>query len=136
MKLAIIIPCYNEEAVLPETTKRLCGILDDMTAAGSIDEGIILYIDDGSRDSTWSLIEQFSGADNKVAGLKLSHNRGASTRVMGRPRVGCQACRRGRVDRCRPTGRRDRDTEDGRAVQRRSRHCVRRAQGTRYGHLL
>ena len=76
MKLAIIVPCYNEEAVLPETTKRLCGILDDMTAAGSIDEGIILYVDDGSRDSTWSLIEQFSGADNKVAGLKLSHNRG------------------------------------------------------------
>lgn len=76
MKLAIIVPCYNEEAVLPETTKRLCGILDDMTAAGSIDEGIILYVDDGSRDSTWSLIEQFSGADNKLAGLKLSHNRG------------------------------------------------------------
>lgn len=76
MKLAIIVPCYNEEEVLPQTTARLSAVIDGMKVSGSIDEGIILYVDDGSRDSTWSLIEGLAATNSRVAGLKLSHNRG------------------------------------------------------------
>mgnify|MGYP000158025082 CR=1 FL=1 len=76
MKLAIVVPCYNEEAVLPETTARLTGIIDKLKARKSIDNGMILYVDDGSRDATWSIIEQFSKKYSNVAGLKLSHNKG------------------------------------------------------------
>lgn len=76
MKLAIIVPCYNEESVLPETTARLTVIINKLKARKSIDNGMILYVDDGSRDVTWSLIEQFSKEYNTVAGLKLSRNRG------------------------------------------------------------
>lgn len=76
MKLAIVVPCYNEEAVLPETTVRLTAILDSLKACKSVDSGLILYVDDGSRDTTWSLIEQYSEENNYVAGLKLSRNRG------------------------------------------------------------
>lgn len=76
MKLVIVVPCYNEEAVLPETTARLSRVLDKLIQRKSIDEGIILYVDDGSSDSTWSLIERYSGDNVKVGGLKLAHNRG------------------------------------------------------------
>lgn len=76
MKLAIVVPCYNEEDVLPETTDRLSTVLDKLIADQSISEGRILYVDDGSRDSTWGLIRQFSGNNKYVSGLKLAHNRG------------------------------------------------------------
>lgn len=76
MKLVIVVPCYNEEAVLPETTARLSRVLDKLIQRKSIDEGMILYVDDGSSDSTWSLIERYSGDNGKVGGLKLAHNRG------------------------------------------------------------
>lgn len=76
MKIAIIVPCYNEEAVLPETTKRLTAIIVRLKESRSADEGVILYVDDGSRDKTWELIEHFAATQSCVAGLKLSHNRG------------------------------------------------------------
>ena len=76
MKLVIVVPCYNEEAVLPETTARLSAVISGLKARQSIDTGMILYVDDGSRDATWSLIEQYAAGGGCVAGLKLSHNRG------------------------------------------------------------
>ncbi len=76
MNLAIIVPCYNEEEVLPETTKRLVKVLDSLLAKGSISSGRIMYIDDGSKDRTWELIEGFSVGDKRVCGLKLAHNKG------------------------------------------------------------
>ena len=55
--LYLVIPCYNEEEVLPETTKRLTEKLHTMIKAGQIDrESRILFVDDGSRDATWALI--------------------------------------------------------------------------------
>ena len=60
MKLIIVVPCYNEEAVLAETTHRLSEILDGLRAARKVDEAEILYIDDGSHDRTWEMIEGFS----------------------------------------------------------------------------
>ena len=76
MKIAIIVPCYNEEAVLPETTQRLTAVIDRLKENHTIDEGIVVYVDDGSSDKTWELIERFAAERKCVAGLKLSHNRG------------------------------------------------------------
>ncbi len=75
--LYLVVPCYNEEAVLPETTSRLTKKLDEMLAAGKIGpESRILYVDDGSRDRTWMLIEKFHRETPYVTGIKLAHNRG------------------------------------------------------------
>lgn len=76
MKLAIIVPCYNEEEVLPETTEQLTRVLANLKSQGSIDDGVVLYVDDGSRDRTWELIEAYSAERQDVAGLKLAHNAG------------------------------------------------------------
>ena len=72
-----VIPCYNEEAVLPETTRRLTEKLNAMRDTGLIGESSrILYVDDGSKDKTWQLISQFNRENSWVEGVKLSHNRG------------------------------------------------------------
>lgn len=76
MKLVIIVPCYNEEEVLTETTSRLSDVIHRMIEDGRIAEGQILYVDDGSRDKTWSLVEGFSVTYPCVSGLKLAHNVG------------------------------------------------------------
>lgn len=76
MKLLVVVPCYNEEAVLPETTRRLEALLTKLRLAGQIDEGQVLYVDDGSSDATWQLIEEYASQQKVVAGLKLSCNRG------------------------------------------------------------
>ena len=58
MKLSIVVPCYNEEAVLPETTRQLGLLLDALGASGRISpDSEVVFVDDGSRDATWSLIE-------------------------------------------------------------------------------
>lgn len=76
MKLVIVVPCYNEELVLHETTRRLVAVLQSLMERKSIDEGMILYVDDGSKDKTWSIIETLSKEISLVGGLKLSCNRG------------------------------------------------------------
>ncbi len=75
-RLVIVVPCYNEQEVLNETTRQLSDTLDRMLEAGIIAEGRLLYVDDGSKDATWSLIEQLSGEYPCVMGLKLAHNVG------------------------------------------------------------
>lgn len=76
MKLAIVVPCYNEEAVLNETKKRLLDVLERLKSDKQIDEGIVLFVDDGSKDNTWNIIEKFASETPMAAGLKLSGNRG------------------------------------------------------------
>ena len=76
MKLVIVVPCYNEELVLHETTRRLVAVLQSLMERKSIDEGMVLYVDDGSKDKTWSIIETLSKETSLVGGLKLSCNRG------------------------------------------------------------
>lgn len=76
MKLVIVVPCYNEEEVLAETRKRLIDVLKNLEDRKKIDRGQILFADDGSRDHTWQLIEQFAKETPMVGGLKLSCNRG------------------------------------------------------------
>lgn len=76
MNLLIVVPCYNEEEMLPETTRQLTAVIKRMEEDKSISSGRILYVDDGSRDRTWSLIEQYASENYKVCGLKLSRNSG------------------------------------------------------------
>ena len=75
-KLIIVVPCYNEEEVLQETTRQLSTVLSGMEQEGKITEGKLLYVDDGSRDATWQIIEQLSTKNPRVMGLKLAHNVG------------------------------------------------------------
>ena len=73
----LVIPCYNEEEVLPETVKRLTEKLQKMQQAGLAGKkSRMLFVDDGSKDRTWSLISAFSDQNLLVCGLKLAHNRG------------------------------------------------------------
>ena len=73
----LVIPCYNEEAVLPETVKRLTDKLQRMIDSGRADENSrFLLVDDGSKDKTWELITGFCRENVYCSGLKLAHNRG------------------------------------------------------------
>ncbi|MGI5893010.1 MAG: glycosyltransferase family 2 protein [Candidatus Merdivicinus sp.] len=77
MTLYLVIPCYNEEAVLPETSRRLGEKFDFLFQAGKISaDSRILFVDDGSRDKTWSMIAELHQKDSRFAGVKLSRNRG------------------------------------------------------------
>ena len=74
--LALVVPCYNEEAVLHDTTAKLSEVLNAMETDGSISSGKIIYVDDGSRDATWQIFKQLSAESNRIIGLKLAHNVG------------------------------------------------------------
>ncbi|MBN2885131.1 MAG: glycosyltransferase family 2 protein [Chromatiaceae bacterium] len=78
MQLGILVPCYNEEAVIDETARRLLEVLARLRARDLIDaESFILFIDDGSTDASWRHIEALSATHGaQVRGLKLSRNRG------------------------------------------------------------
>ena len=75
--LSLVLPCYNEQEVLPETTARLQAMLERLKANGEIAEGsAIYYVDDGSRDRTWEMIHDYAERNADVCGIKLSRNRG------------------------------------------------------------
>ena len=74
--LFIVVPCYNEEEVLHETNRRLAALLESLEKEGSIRAGSVLYVDDGSHDRTWKLVEEFAASGSPVKGLKLAHNVG------------------------------------------------------------
>ena len=75
--LYLVIPCYNEEEVLPITTKKLTEKLDNMIKDKLVSkESRIMYVNDGSKDRTWELIGQFNKTNKYVTGVNLSRNRG------------------------------------------------------------
>ena len=76
MVLAIVVPCYNEQEVITETTRQLTALLDSMLSEDRISEGYIYLVDDGSKDQTWSLIEGLNSNNCHVHGIKLAHNSG------------------------------------------------------------
>lgn len=76
MNYAIVVPCYNEEAVLAETTSRLLEVMQRVAEKHADLQGRIVYVDDGSRDGTWPLIGSLSKQHPQVMGLKLAHNAG------------------------------------------------------------
>jgi glycosyltransferase involved in cell wall biosynthesis len=67
-RLTLVIPCRNEEQVLPETAIRLVTLLEELTQEALISEPSIFFVDDGSTDGTWSVIE-------RLAGRCADHNR-------------------------------------------------------------
>jgi polyisoprenyl-phosphate glycosyltransferase len=81
-QLSIAIPCYNEEEVLPETASRLSSLLSELTENNLIRETSIYFIDDGSTDRTWALIEDMAARDSRVHGIKLSRNYGHQSALL------------------------------------------------------
>lgn len=75
MKLTIVIPCYNEEQVLPWTLDKLATLIDRLKTEASTDARLLL-VDDGSRDRTWEIISEAAKAHCYVSGIRLSHNEG------------------------------------------------------------
>ncbi len=75
MNLTIVIPCYNEEQVLPWTLGKLATLIDHLKTEASTDARLLL-VDDGSRDRTWEIISEAAKAHCYVSGIRLSHNEG------------------------------------------------------------
>ena len=75
--LYLVIPCYNEEEVLPITKKELKGKMESLIKEKKISkESRVMFVNDGSKDKTWELIEQFHEEDPLFVGVKLSRNKG------------------------------------------------------------
>ncbi len=83
IKLIMVIPCYNEEEVLPETAKRMQAKYDSLMERGLITaDSKVLFVDDGSKDKTWLMIEELVEKNRIFSGLKLSRNRGHQNAVL------------------------------------------------------
>ena len=75
--LYVVIPCYNEQEVLRETAKRLRDKFSALIDAGKISvQSRIVFVNDGSKDSTWQIIRDLHAADKIFSGINLSRNRG------------------------------------------------------------
>ena len=82
-KLYIVVPCYNEEQVLGETSKRLKIKCEDLIQKGQISkDSKIVFVDDGSKDRTWKMISELHETDSLFSGVKLSRNRGHQNAVL------------------------------------------------------
>lgn len=76
-RLALVVPCYNEEAVMKISSEALRGVLQDLIGKKKISEdSFVLFVDDGSKDKTWELIEEEHRQHENVKGLKLAGNVG------------------------------------------------------------
>ena len=76
-RLFVVIPCYNEEEVLPETSRRISEKMRTLISAGKIAENSrVVLVNDGSRDKTWEIIRELHERDSLFSGVNLSRNRG------------------------------------------------------------
>ena len=83
VKLGIVIPCYNEEAVVADTAAEVLGILGDLVQREVISaDSFVLFVNDGSTDSTWQLITGLHSKDSRVKGLNLLGNVGQQNAIM------------------------------------------------------
>lgn len=81
--LYMIVPCYNEEEVLPETAQRLREKYTYLISNRMVDaESKIVFVNDGSKDRTWELIEQLHASDSIFSGINLSRNKGHQNAVL------------------------------------------------------
>lgn len=79
-KICIVLPCYNEQEVLPTTTEKMLAVIGEMQSqTGAI--GSILYVDDGSTDNTWQIISAAAASHDCISGIRLSHNSGHQTAI-------------------------------------------------------
>ena len=77
IRLFMVIPCYNEQEVLPETSKRLEAKFNNLVGRGVISSSSrVVFVDDGSKDNTWNVIDELHKKNNIFQGVKLSRNRG------------------------------------------------------------
>lgn len=84
VNLYIVVPCYNEEAVLPETSKRMLELMKNMNHDGLINKkSRIIFVDDGSKDKTWEIIDRLSHEHREIGGIKLAHNAGHQNALFG-----------------------------------------------------
>ncbi|MDD2955561.1 MAG: glycosyltransferase family 2 protein [Oscillospiraceae bacterium] len=91
--LYLVIPCYNEEEVLPETIRRLTDKMGRMMEKGLIsDKSRMAFVDDGSHDGTWALIEQAHEKNPLVSGVRLAHNRGHQNALLAGLMTVAQRC--------------------------------------------
>ncbi len=94
-KLALIIPCYNEELVIKSTVETLLKVLDDIISKGKINSNSYIYlVDDGSKDKTWSIIEELHKKyPTRVKGMKFVRNYGNQKALiaglLGVKEIGC-----------------------------------------------
>ena len=94
MNLGIVVPCYNEEEVLPETARRLDALLDRLVRAGKVDaKSRVCFVDDGSRDRTWAIIEELSRKNPRFTGIKLARNRGHQNALLSGLRLAIDSIR-------------------------------------------
>lgn len=81
--LTIVVPCYNEEEVLPETVFQLTNVLQTLISDKLIaTTSTVLFVDDGSKDATWTLIERFHASSPFITGLKLAKNAGHQSALL------------------------------------------------------
>ena len=82
-KLIIVIPCYNEQEVLPITSKMFLNKINSLVSAGKIsDESRIMFVNDGSKDDTWNIICSLAKSDKHFIGISQSRNRGHQNAVL------------------------------------------------------
>lgn len=92
-RLSIIVPCYYEEAVLPETTKRLLKLLEELINDNIISsDSYILYVNDGSQDRTWALIEEYHSLYKHIKGVNLAGNVGHQNALIAGLSVALNSC--------------------------------------------
>ena len=83
IRLAIVSPCYNEEAVVAASAKRLLALLESMAGEGLVmEDSMLVLVNDGSTDSTWPTIRELHQADSRVRGICLSRNTGHQNALM------------------------------------------------------
>ena len=92
-RLAIVVPCYFEQEVLPETTKRLTELLDNLIKEELVSpNSYVLYVNDGSTDQTWSLISQFHESNKYINGVNLAGNVGHQNALLAGLSVAVEHC--------------------------------------------
>ena len=82
--LYVVVPCYNEEEVLEETTRQLKEKMKNLIKDKKISkESRVMYVNDGSKDNTWKMIEEISEKEKLFTGISLSRNRGHQNALLG-----------------------------------------------------
>ena len=83
IKLATVSPCYNEEEVLEQSAAQLMELFDKLISQGRIsDDSMIVFVNDGSRDRTWEIIQQLHSQHPRIKGINLAHNVGHQNAIM------------------------------------------------------
>jgi glycosyltransferase involved in cell wall biosynthesis len=83
LRLSLVVPCFDEQEVLPHTNARLSSLLEGLIASRKVSrDSEIVFVDDGSRDRTWDLIRDFHERDGRKHGIKLSKNCGHQTALL------------------------------------------------------